>query len=59
MADVISAAEISEEVNKALEATLKLESYPERLWPYTQAELNFLKDFVSRAIINVMDRARK
>lgn len=57
MATSLSAEEIREEVVKALEDTLKLEAYPERLWPYTPAELNFLRDFVSRALIGVLQRA--
>lgn len=53
----LSPEEITIEVSKAMEATLKLEAYPERLWPYTSAELSFLKEFVTRAIIGVMERS--
>ena len=58
MPRTLSAEEITREVGEAMEETLGLEAYPERLWPYTAAELNFLKDFTVRAITRVMDRAQ-
>ena len=57
MTATVSADDIAAEVRNALEATLKLDAYPERLWPYTQAELNFLNDFVAQALTCVMLKA--
>lgn len=52
----LSSEQIAEEVRKALESTLRMDEYPERLWPYTAAELNFLREFVTRAIVGVTQR---
>ena len=57
MAATLSAEEIASEVAAALEATLESEVFPERLLPYTQAELNFMQDFVARALVGVMRKA--
>ncbi len=54
MARTMSTEEITRAVGEAMEETLKLEEYPERLLPYTPAELNFLREFVARAIIRVL-----
>ena len=59
MTATLSADDIAAEVRSALEATLRLDAYPERLWPYTQAELNFLNDFVARALTRVMLKANE
>ena len=56
MAATLSAEEIASEVAAALEATLESEVFPDRLWPYTQAELNFMQDFVTRALVGVMQK---
>ncbi len=56
MARALSAGEIAREVGEAMEETLRLEYYPERLLPYTPAELNFLKDFVSTAMARILER---
>lgn len=56
MARALSAGEIAREVGEAMEETLRLEYYPERLLPYTPAELNFLKDFVATAMARVLER---
>ena len=57
MAATPSVEEIASEVASALEATLESDAFPERLWPYTQAELNFMQDFVTRALVGVMRKA--
>ena len=56
MAAPLAAEEIASEVAAALEATLGGEAFPDRLWPYTQAELNFMQDFVTRALVGVMQK---
>ena len=52
----LSPDQIAEEVRNALEATLRMEEFPERLWPYTAAELNFLREFVTRVIVGIAQR---
>ena len=52
----LSAEEIASEVAAALEATLELEVFSERIRPYTQAELSFMQDFVTRALVGVMQK---
>jgi len=41
-------------VARALEATLRQEAYPERLLPFTQAQLNFMRDFVAEVISSAL-----
>lgn len=50
---------IAAAVGKALEETLQQESFPDRLWPYTAAQLAFLREFVSRAIAGALSEGQE
>lgn len=52
----MSTEEIIRAVGEAMEETMRMEDYPERLLPYTPAELKFLREFVGRAIIRVLEQ---
>lgn len=56
MARTMSTEEIIRAVGEAMEETMRMEDYPERLLPYTPAELKFLREFVGRAIIRVLEQ---
>ena len=46
--------EIAALVAQALRDTLASEDYPERLEPFTEAQLRFLRQFVAQAIVKVL-----
>ena len=54
MAESFSVKAIQEGVSQALEAARKEAVPSERLLPFTEAELRFLQEVISRALVNVL-----
>lgn len=54
MKQPISAKEITEKVSQALESARKETVPSERLLPFTEAQLRFLHEVISRALVNIL-----